>query len=212
MIEQKKNRQCRGRGRSDNLHRQGRREENLQDRRDERPDADSAALRLRREVLKDIETTTSPLVSFLLTFCAPADNLHRTRPVYGQEADGTGGRQKPMAFGFGKSDAKVYVPSTQGIHFSDVAGEDEAKESLSEIVDYLHNPKKYSDVGASMPKGVLLVGLPEQVKQCSRRLLRAKECAVFLDVRFGIRRDVRRHGRFKGQGSFQPGKRESSPA
>ena len=54
----------------------------------------------------------------------------------------------------------MYVPSTDGIRFDDVAGEDEAKESLAEIVDYLHNPKKYSDVGASMPKGVLLVGPP----------------------------------------------------
>ena len=65
-----------------------------------------------------------------------------------------------MAFGMGKSNAKIYVPSTEGIHFSDVAGEDEAKESLAEIVDYLHDPKKYSEVGASMPKGVLLVGPP----------------------------------------------------
>ena len=65
-----------------------------------------------------------------------------------------------MAFGMGKSNAKVYVPSTDGIRFSDVAGEDEAKENLAEIVDYLHNPQKYTDVGASMPKGVLLVGPP----------------------------------------------------
>ena len=65
-----------------------------------------------------------------------------------------------MAFGMGKSNAKVYVQSTQGIHFSDVAGEDEAKENLKEIVDYLHNPKKYTDVGASMPKGLFLVGPP----------------------------------------------------
>ena len=65
-----------------------------------------------------------------------------------------------MFGGAGKSGAKVYVQSTQGIHFDDVAGEDEAKESLAEIVDYLHNPQKYTDVGASMPKGVLLVGPP----------------------------------------------------
>ena len=65
-----------------------------------------------------------------------------------------------MAFGMGKSNAKIYVQSSEGIRFSDVAGEDEAKENLSEIVDYLHNPKKYTDVGASMPKGVLLVGTP----------------------------------------------------
>ena len=61
---------------------------------------------------------------------------------------------------FGKSNAKVYVQSTKGIKFSDVAGEDEAKESLKEIVDYLHNPKKYTEAGASMPKGILLVGPP----------------------------------------------------
>ncbi len=60
----------------------------------------------------------------------------------------------------GKSNAKIYVQSSEGIRFSDVAGEDEAKENLSEIVDYLHNPKKYTDVGASMPKGALLVGPP----------------------------------------------------
>ena len=62
--------------------------------------------------------------------------------------------------GIGKSNAKVYVKSSQGIKFSDVAGEDEAKESLSEIVDYLHNPGKYKEIGASMPKGILLVGPP----------------------------------------------------
>ena len=65
-----------------------------------------------------------------------------------------------MSFGMGKSNAKVYVQSTNGIRFSDVAGEDEAKENLAEIVDYLHNPAKYTDVGALMPKGVLLVGPP----------------------------------------------------
>lgn len=65
-----------------------------------------------------------------------------------------------MIFGMGKSNAKVYVKSSEGIRFSDVAGEDEAKESLAEIVDYLHNPGKYREVGANMPKGVLLVGPP----------------------------------------------------
>ena len=65
-----------------------------------------------------------------------------------------------MMFGMGKSNAKVYVKSSKGIRFSDVAGEDEAKENLAEIVDYLHDPKKYEDIGASMPKGILLVGPP----------------------------------------------------
>ena len=65
-----------------------------------------------------------------------------------------------MAFGIGKSNAKIYVKSSEGIRFSDVAGEDEAKENLKEIVDYLHNPNRYKEVGAAMPKGILLVGPP----------------------------------------------------
>ena len=65
-----------------------------------------------------------------------------------------------MAFGMGKSNAKIYVKSSEGIRFSDVAGEDEAKENLKEIVDYLHNPNRYKEVGAAMPKGILLVGPP----------------------------------------------------
>ena len=109
---------------------------------------------------KDIETTTSPLVCFLLTFVLPLIIFIGLGQYMGKKLMEQAGGKNSMAFGFGKSNAKVYVPSTQGIHFSDVAGEDEAKESLSEIVDYLHNPKKYSDVGASMPKGVLLVGPP----------------------------------------------------
>ena len=109
---------------------------------------------------KDIETTTSPLVSFLLTFVLPLIIFIGLGQYMGKKLMEQAGGKNSMAFGFGKSNAKVYVPSTQGIHFSDVAGEDEAKESLSEIVDYLHNPKKYSDVGASMPKGILLVGPP----------------------------------------------------
>ena len=70
------------------------------------------------------------------------------------------GGKNSLSFGMGKSNAKVYVQSTKGIRFADVAGEDEAKESLAEIVDYLHNPNKYTEAGASMPKGILLVGPP----------------------------------------------------
>lgn len=109
---------------------------------------------------KDIETTTSPIVRFLLTFVLPLLIFIGLGQYMAKKLMEQAGGKDSLAFGFGKSNAKVYVPSTQGIHFSDVAGEDEAKESLAEIVDYLHNPKKYSDVGASMPKGVLLVGPP----------------------------------------------------
>ena len=70
------------------------------------------------------------------------------------------GGSNSMMFNMGKSNAKVYVKSSEGIKFADVAGEDEAKENLTEIVEYLHNPDKYKEIGASMPKGILLVGPP----------------------------------------------------
>ena len=106
------------------------------------------------------QQATSPLLSFFLTFLLPilifaALGQYLTKKMMSQA-----GGPNAMAFGLGKSSAKVYVPSSDGIRFDDVAGEDEAKENLAEIVDYLHDPGKYSDVGASMPKGVLLVGPP----------------------------------------------------
>ena len=109
---------------------------------------------------QDMEQTTSPLMSFLLTFVLPLIifiglGQYMTRKIMSQM-----GGKNAMSFGMGKSNAKVYVQSTEGIHFSDVAREDEPKESLTEIVDYLHNPQKYTEVGASMPKGLLLVGPP----------------------------------------------------
>ena len=112
------------------------------------------------EFARNIEKGMSPLMSFFLTFILPilifaALGQYMAKKIMSQE-----GGPNAMAFGIGKSNAKVYVPSSDGIRFSDVAGEDEAKENLAEIVDYLHNPKKYSDIGASMPKGVLLVGPP----------------------------------------------------
>ena len=109
---------------------------------------------------KDIEKTTSPILSFLLTFVLPMLIFIGLGQYMSKKMMKQLGGKNSMAFGMGKSNAKVYVQSTQGIHFNDVAGEDEAKENLKEIVDYLHNPKKYTDVGASMPKGLLLVGPP----------------------------------------------------
>ena len=109
---------------------------------------------------KDIERTMSPVLSFLLTFVLPMVIFIGLGQYMSKKILQQMGGKNSMSFGMGKSNAKVYVQSTEGIRFDDVAGEDEAKESLSEIVDYLHNPKKYTDVGASMPKGVLLVGPP----------------------------------------------------
>lgn len=109
---------------------------------------------------KNIDQGTSPLLSFFLTVILPILIFAALGQYMAKKMMSQAGGPNAMAFGMGKSNAKVYVPSTDGIRFDDVAGEDEAKENLAEIVDYLHNPKKYSDIGASMPKGVLLVGPP----------------------------------------------------
>lgn len=112
------------------------------------------------EFAKEIEETMSPFLSLLLTFVLPLLIFIGIGQYMSRKLMEQAGGKNSMAFGMGKSNAKVYVQSTQGIRFSDVAGEDEAKESLAEIVDYLHNPAKYNEAGASMPKGVLLVGPP----------------------------------------------------
>lgn len=106
----------------------------------------------------EIIEQANPIISFLVSWVLPivifiAIGQYMSKKLM-ERAGG------PNAMAFGKSNAKVYVKSSQGIKFSDVAGEDEAKESLSEIVDYLHNPNKYKEIGASMPKGILLVGPP----------------------------------------------------
>ena len=103
----------------------------------------------------------SPVLSFILSWILPIAifigiGQYMSRKLMNRASGGP----DSMIFGMGKSNAKVYVKSSEGIRFSDVAGEDEAKENLSEIVDYLHNPAKYREIGASMPKGILLVGPP----------------------------------------------------
>ena len=102
----------------------------------------------------------SPILSFLLSFVLPLAIFIGLGQYMSKKMMEQMGGKNSMSFGMGKSNARVYVQSSDGIRFADVAGEDEAKENLAEIVDYLHNPKKYTDVGASMPKGVLLVGPP----------------------------------------------------
>ena len=104
----------------------------------------------------------SPVLSFLLWFVLPILLFSFIGNQMNKKLmEKAGGGPGSMMFGgVGKSNAKVYVQSTHGIRFADVAGEDEAKENLQEIVNYLHDPKKYEEIGASMPKGILLVGPP----------------------------------------------------
>ena len=107
---------------------------------------------------------------------------------------------------FGKSNAKVYVKSSTGIKFTDVAGEDEAKELLTEIVDYLHNPQKYTEIGASMPKGALLVGPPGTGKTLLAKQLQEKQKYRFLYFRFRICGNVCGHGCCQVRDLFKLGK------
>lgn len=108
----------------------------------------------------EIIEPTSPLLSFLLSWILPLLIFFGIGQYMTKRMMKNMGGGNSMMFNMGKSNAKVYVKSSDGIKFSDVAGEDEAKENLTEIVEYLHNPGKYKEIGASMPKGILLVGPP----------------------------------------------------
>ena len=114
------------------------------------------------EFASEIVEEASPLMSFLLTWILPVVFFVALgQLLYKKMSEKMGGGPNSMMFGLGNSNAKVYVPSTDGgIRFADVAGEDEAKDNLQEIVNYLHDPSKYKSIGASMPKGILLVGPP----------------------------------------------------
>ena len=107
----------------------------------------------------EIVQQMSPLASVLLTWILPIFLFVALGQYMSKKMIGKNGGNS-MIFGMGKSNAKVYIKSSDGIKFSDVAGEDEAKENLTEIVEYLHNPDRYKEIGASMPKGILLVGPP----------------------------------------------------
>lgn len=103
---------------------------------------------------------TSPILTILLSWILPLIVIVLIGQYMSKKMMKKAGGDNFMTFGMRKSNAKVYVKSSEGIRFADVAGEDEAKENLTEIVEYLHNPDKYREIGASMPKGILLVGPP----------------------------------------------------
>ena len=131
----------------------------------------------------EIVEQASPLMSFLLSFVLPIvlfvwlGNFMNKKLI-----EKAGGANSMMFGGVGKSNAKVYVQSTHGIRFTDVAGEDEAKENLQEIVDYLHDPKKYEEIGASMPKGILLVGPPGTGKTMLAKAVAGESNVPFFSI------------------------------
>ena len=108
----------------------------------------------------EIIEETSPLLSFILSWILPLALFAAIGQFMSRKMMDKMGGPNAMSFNMGKSNAKVYVKSSDGISFADVEGVDEAEESLAEIVDYLHDPEKYKEIGATMPKGVLLVGPP----------------------------------------------------
>ncbi|MDO5398266.1 MAG: ATP-dependent zinc metalloprotease FtsH [bacterium] len=124
----------------------------------------------------------SPFVNFLLSWVLPILIFIGIGQFISRQIMKKAGGQNSMMFGMGKSNAKIYVKSTSGIDFSDVAGEDEAKENLAEIVDYLHNPKKYSSIGASMPKGILLVGPPGTGKTMLAKAVAGESNVPFFSI------------------------------
>ena len=131
---------------------------------------------------KEVQQTTSPLLSFFLTIVLPLLIFLGIGQYMSKKLMEQAGGKNSLVFGAGRSSAKVYVQSSQGIRFSDVAGEDEAKENLQEIVDYLHNPQKYTEAGASMPKGILLVGPPGTGKTMLAKAVAGESNVPFFSI------------------------------
>ena len=130
----------------------------------------------------EIIEQTSPMMSILLSWVLPVVLIIALgQYMMKRMTDKMGGRNS-MMFGSGNSGAKIYVPSSDGIRFADVAGEDEAKENLQEIVNYLHDPSKYREIGATMPKGILLVGPPGTGKTMLAKAVAGESNVPFFSI------------------------------
>ncbi len=129
---------------------------------------------------KEIPTQASPLLSFLMTWVAPILMFVIIGQIMARSLSKRMGGNNAMTFG--KSNAKIYAESETGITFVDVAGEEEAKEALEEIVDFLHNPQKYADIGANLPKGALLVGPPGTGKTLLARAVAGEAHVPFFSI------------------------------
>ena len=130
----------------------------------------------------EIVEQMSPFLSFLLSWLLPILIFVGLGQLMSRWMMNKAGGPNSMMFGAGRSSAKIYVKSAEGIKFSDVAGEDEAKESLTEIVEYLHNPGKYREIGASMPKGILLVGPPGTGKTMLAKAVAGEASVPFFSI------------------------------
>ena len=151
----------------------------------------------------EINKQTSPMLTIMLCWLLPIVIFAILGQYMSRKMMKNAGGPNSMMFGMGKSNAKIYVKSSEGIRFSDVAGEDEAKENLSEIVEYLHDPGKYKEIGATMPKGILLVGPPGTGKtMLAKAVAGESNVPFFFYVRIRICRNVCWHGGFKGQRSL----------
>ena len=130
----------------------------------------------------EIVEEASPMMSILLSWVLPVVLIIALgQYMMKRMTDKMGGRNS-MMFGSGNSGAKIYVPSSDGIRFADVAGEDEAKENLQEIVNYLHDPSKYREIGATMPKGILLVGPPGTGKTMLAKAVAGESNVPFFSI------------------------------
>ncbi len=134
------------------------------------------------EFTRDIVEQTSPLLSVVLTWVLPIVLFIAVGQLMAKKLTDRAGGPGSMMFGARKSNAKIYVQSSQGIRFADVAGEDEAKENLQEIVNYLHDPSKYQEIGASMPKGILLVGPPGTGKTMLAKAVAGESQVPFFSI------------------------------
>ena len=130
----------------------------------------------------DIVQPMSPILSFLISWVVPIFIFWGLWSFLSKKMMNQAGGPNSMMFGMGKSNAKIYVQSTEGIRFSDVAGEEEAKEALQEVVDYLHNPSMYKEIGAAMPKGILLVGPPGTGKTMLAKAVAGESNVPFFSI------------------------------
>ena len=170
------------------------------------PDLNQRLLDAGVDYASPIPQQNSPLLNFLLSWIFPLLLIFGFGALMSRMMSKKMSGMNP-AMSFGKSGAKIYAEAETGKTFADVAGQEEAKEALREIVDFLHTPEKYNEIGAKLPKGALLVGPPGTGKTLLAKAV-AGEAHVpfFLDFRLRVCGNVRRHGRGQGARPVQTGK------